>query len=315
MMQSIRDLVANDGYAITFQSMGQYRNALLKAIDESAQQAKRRSGDQLLAEICHNLTLAMQAAWIEWEHGGGADAAMQWIQNTLIGPGLIPDEDEPHGTQAQAYFDANTDPMPNADRLDKLAAENPDDAAVDRFAIELKKKLAKAREKGRCGWKTCPPADLSRMLREHVEKGDPRDVANFCAFLWALGQPISPSAACFELSLVPPNGATLPANPAPHQFSSQAPAICLSGRELLECLEIAAPDALPAGIDANHEQMDTELFIGRLSGAKDDDGKDSGPGIYAWHVEYPEEGVIPLRLDSETRAAIDASLRASKEGA
>lgn len=205
MMPSIRDLIANDAHAITFQTMAQYRTALLLAIDESAQQANRSSNH--LARICHNLTLAMQAAWIEWEHGAGADAAMQWIQNTLIGPGLIPDEDEPHSTQAQAYFDANIDPTPDVDRLNKLADENPDDAAIDRFAIELKKKLAKARDKGRGGWQTCPPTDLSRMLREHVEKGDPRDVANFCAFLWALEQPIAPLTDCFELSLVPPNGA------------------------------------------------------------------------------------------------------------
>ncbi|HEM8535008.1 TPA: hypothetical protein U2Q23_001092 [Burkholderia multivorans] len=44
----------------------------------------------------------------------------------------------------------------------------------------MKHKLALARAKGRGGWETCSPADLSRMLREHVEKGDPRDVANFC---------------------------------------------------------------------------------------------------------------------------------------
>ena len=68
-----------------------------------------------------------------------------------------------------------------------LDAQHPDDAAVDRFAQALKLKLKAARENGRSGWQTCPPADLSRMLREHVEKGDPRDVANFCMFLWALG--------------------------------------------------------------------------------------------------------------------------------
>jgi len=50
---------------------------------------------------------AMQAAWIEWVHGGGAQAAMGWIENTLEGPGLIPDEDELNGKCAQAWFDAN----------------------------------------------------------------------------------------------------------------------------------------------------------------------------------------------------------------
>jgi hypothetical protein len=79
------------------------------------------------------------------------------------------------------------------DALDKSierASQHPDDVAVDRFARAMKEKLAQARQKGRGGWQTCPPADLSRMLREHVEKGDPRDVANFCMFLWSLGQGI-----------------------------------------------------------------------------------------------------------------------------
>lgn len=66
-----------------------------------------------------------------------------------------------------------------------------DDAAVDRFSAAMKAKLAAARAKGRSGWKDCHPERLSRMLREHVEKGDPRDVANFCMFLWCLGQPIT----------------------------------------------------------------------------------------------------------------------------
>lgn len=70
-------------------------------------------------------------------------------------------------------------------------AQHPDDEAVDTFSAAMKQKLAQAREKGRGGWETCPPEELSRMLREHVEKGDPRDVANFCMFLWSLGHGIT----------------------------------------------------------------------------------------------------------------------------
>lgn len=71
--------------------------------------------------------------------------------------------------------------------------QHPDDLAVDRFAAAMKEKLALARTKGRSGWEQCDPANLSAMLHEHVAKGDPRDVANFCMFLWNLGQPITPS--------------------------------------------------------------------------------------------------------------------------
>lgn len=69
----------------------------------------------------------------------------------------------------------------------QLSNQHFDDDAVDEFAIALKDKLAAARAKGRYGWRSCTPEELTRMLREHVEKGDPRDVANFCMFLWSLG--------------------------------------------------------------------------------------------------------------------------------
>lgn len=71
-------------------------------------------------------------------------------------------------------------------RLDR----HTDDDAVDKFAQAMKEKLAAARRKGRQGWETCDPVNLTHMLRAHVEKGDPLDVANFCMFLWSLGKPI-----------------------------------------------------------------------------------------------------------------------------
>lgn len=61
----------------------------------------------------HDQIVAQQAAWIEWRHGAGAEAAMAWIENGLDGPGNIPDEAAPYGTEAQAWFDANqSDPFP-----------------------------------------------------------------------------------------------------------------------------------------------------------------------------------------------------------
>lgn len=84
------------------------------------------------------------------------------------------------------------------------AEQHPDDAAVDAFAAAMKEKLLQARAKGRGGWQTCPPEELSRMLREHVEKGDPRDVANFCMFLWSLGAAIAkkPQAEAVPIGVV-----------------------------------------------------------------------------------------------------------------
>lgn len=87
-----------------------------------------------------------------------------------------------------------------------VAVKHPDDVAVDQFAEAMKAKLADARAKGRSGWQDCDPAELSYMLREHVEKGDPRDVANFCMFLWSLGKPIGDARPVVSLQLTPLDG-------------------------------------------------------------------------------------------------------------
>lgn len=74
---------------------------------------KRKAFLKELANLHHDLLVTMQAAWIEWKHGAGADAAMQWIENTLAGPGLIPSEQAPYGKEAQAFMSANrSDPLP-----------------------------------------------------------------------------------------------------------------------------------------------------------------------------------------------------------
>ncbi len=68
---------------------------------------------QELGKVIHDMVISQQAAWIEWQHGKGAEAAMSWIGNGLAGPGHIPDETEPYGKEAQAWYDANkADPFP-----------------------------------------------------------------------------------------------------------------------------------------------------------------------------------------------------------
>jgi hypothetical protein len=72
-----------------------------------------------------------------------------------------------------------------------------DDAAVDRFAARMKWKLAQKRNQGLSGWqdRAWTPEMISQALREHVEKGDPLDVANYCMFLAARNEPIAPAPA------------------------------------------------------------------------------------------------------------------------
>ena len=69
--------------------------------------------------------------------------------------------------------------------------EDIDNEAVDKLAQAMKSKLAKKREQGYHGWETCKHGDLVQLLINHVDKGDPIDVANFCAFLFARGEPLT----------------------------------------------------------------------------------------------------------------------------
>ena len=98
------------------------------------------------------------------------------------------------GDPSQEYADWEQD-LPAAmiaAPIPQQPAAEGDDIAVDRFAEAMKAKMAAARAKGRGGWEgpTCNADILSRMLRDHVEKGDPRDVANFCMMLWNRGEAI-----------------------------------------------------------------------------------------------------------------------------
>lgn len=70
--------------------------------------------------------------------------------------------------------------------------KHPDDEAVDRFAAAMKTKLRKKRAEGRSGWDgpECDANVLTRLLREHVEKGDPLDVGNLAMMLHQRGERI-----------------------------------------------------------------------------------------------------------------------------
>ena len=73
--------------------------------------------------------------------------------------------------------------------IDGVAYSNephPDDLAVDRFAAAMKEKMKRSRDIGRGGWddpEVCKIEDLGKMLVDHVAKGDPVDIANFCMML------------------------------------------------------------------------------------------------------------------------------------
>jgi hypothetical protein len=90
------------------------RDEVSAALAETrAQLEKAAALRKEFGRIIHDMVVANQATWIEWQHGRGAEAAMAWIHNGLTGPGHIPDEDAPYGKEAQAWFDANqAEPFP-----------------------------------------------------------------------------------------------------------------------------------------------------------------------------------------------------------
>jgi antitoxin component HigA of HigAB toxin-antitoxin module len=88
--------------------------------------------------------------------------------------------------------DAAPDPA-NIALAQKGIAAGFDNHSVNQFAFAMRAKLAEKRREGRGGWHDkdyCSGEYLSRLLREHVEKGDPVDVANFCMMLHQRGERI-----------------------------------------------------------------------------------------------------------------------------
>lgn len=80
--------------------------------------AERDSAEKccsMLSRINNGIILAMQAAWIAHKYGKEpANSVMEWIENSLEGPGLLPDpDDDGFTTDAQAWFDAQISKIEN----------------------------------------------------------------------------------------------------------------------------------------------------------------------------------------------------------
>ena len=116
-------------------------------------------------------------------------SAVEVIRNyaVMMENGEVPDMRAPLALLNVAHVIESTprrkQPLPDT------TIPHTDDVAVDRFAWRMKLKLADAREKGRGGWEHCPEPVLMTMLREHVEKGDMRDIANLAMMIWHNMQP------------------------------------------------------------------------------------------------------------------------------
>ena len=93
----------------------------------------------------------------------------------------------------QENYEMLCKPYPHIEFEQPPTQADIDNEAVDKLAQAMKNKLAEKREQGYHGWETCKHGDLVQLLINHVDKGDPIDVANFCAFLFARGEPLTES--------------------------------------------------------------------------------------------------------------------------
>ncbi|MBV6321974.1 hypothetical protein [Duganella violaceipulchra] len=65
-------------------------------------------------------------------------------------------------------------------------SKSGDDYHIEQFAKAMSEKMLSSRAKGRSGWddpEQCSIENLAAMLCQHVMKGDPVDIANFCMML------------------------------------------------------------------------------------------------------------------------------------
>lgn len=107
---------------------------------------------------------------------------------------------------------------------------HPDDAAVDRFAAAMKVKLAKKRAEGHGGWDDkakCSRGHLSRLLRNHVEKGDPLDVGNLAMMLHQRGESVAPAPAPLQPVSEAPKDGTVIGDVAIRQVSAAAALVAI----------------------------------------------------------------------------------------
>lgn len=201
--------------------MNETRKALelaREAIDELSYCSSSHAADDIKSQAIAAIDAALSApaAPVARADGMPENRSERHLRRLLAArvamPGMYGDDGEAHGTEHGISIDFMREHVAaieaklwalNAARAPAPAAPvaHADDLAVDSLAAAMKAKLADARAKGRSGWQTCRPEVLSEMLRDHVEKGDVRDVANFCAFLWSLGSGITaplPGSEAFD---------------------------------------------------------------------------------------------------------------------
>lgn len=221
-----------------------------------------------------------------------------------------------------------------------VQAQHSDDAAVGRFSTAMKAKMAASRARGRSGWDDsaqCSVEKLAAMLCQHVEKGDPVDIANFAMMIHerqgtaidvyealavfmnrrSIGAPGQPMAVSDGWKLVPPepNDAMQAAGAQAIRIDTTAINKIWTGNAVFRAMIAAAP-AAPAtqGAAKDTERLRWLVETGaRISWSMD------GEYCAVWLPDErdgtesrPAEG-YPLKCYDSWHRAIDAAITADKE--
>lgn len=108
---------------------------------------------------------------------------------------MLPSPDE--GQEADVFVQNDDGGFRKVYSTDAPTPQGEIESLVSRFARALLEKLKESEAKygWQNAWARSDWADtLRKHVREHVEKGDPRDVAAYCAFAWHHGWSLSVSA-------------------------------------------------------------------------------------------------------------------------
>jgi hypothetical protein len=150
---------------------------------------------------------------------------------------------------------------------------------VDRFAAALKEKLAAAEKKYGYGDGWADPGwmdECRAQLIEHVAKGDPRDVAAYCAFLWHHGK----QTVALE-----------------------------TGKGVREALTVPLDENAASLLRDTIGSDGSPITLSLVGGPE-------GQGLYVWLTDYPEEGSIFLAASPPRppRASVHATFPPVQNG-
>lgn len=79
--------------------------------------------------------------------------------------------------------------------IETFSDSRADAVGCDRFMVAMKEKLRTKAAEGKYGWNNpdvCSLDELQHWLREHIEKGDPVDIANYCMMIWNRSRHLAP---------------------------------------------------------------------------------------------------------------------------